>query len=424
MIKAIKAVRNKEIGYLAAAKKYNVPRSTLCDYVRSHWDPFQATQSKLGRKPIIPPALEEKLVEYLLLIERKYFGCTREDVRRLAFQLAVRNKIPNPFSTAKEATGKDWFNRFMKRHSDKLSLPQPTGTSTARVTGFNKEPAGIFFDLYEKELAAHDYPPSRIFNVDETGVTVVQKKQPKILALKGKRQIGALTAAERGSLITIVVCMSASGIFVPPLIIFPRKNANHLLIRGAPPGTIFKYQPFGWISSEIFMDWFEHFVSVTKPSASDPVLLIVDGHTSHTRNLHLINKARECHVAIICLPPHSTHKLQPLEHNPRAGALLEESATQTASLCAFSSVVAGSSALKTTSYSAPSTSHSTENTSTNFILPEDISPVPILRNKRSGRGRRRGSAERLTCSPYKRKLEESLKKRKLFQPGKQETGST
>jgi len=37
--------------------------------------------------------------------------------------------------------------------------------------------------------------PSFIFNVDETGLTVVQNNQPKILALKGKRQIGALTAA-------------------------------------------------------------------------------------------------------------------------------------------------------------------------------------------------------------------------------------
>jgi hypothetical protein len=52
--------------------------------------------------------------------------------------------------------------------------------------------------LYEKELAAPDYPPSLIFNVDETGLTVVQKKQLKILALEAKRQI--------------VVCMSASGI--------------------------------------------------------------------------------------------------------------------------------------------------------------------------------------------------------------------
>ena len=100
----------------------------------------------------------------------------------------------------------------MKWYSDKLSLRQPTGISTVRATGFSKEQVEIVFDLYEKELAAHDYLPSIIFNVDETGLTVVQKKQPKILALKGKRQIGALTAACRGSLITIIVCMSASGI--------------------------------------------------------------------------------------------------------------------------------------------------------------------------------------------------------------------
>jgi hypothetical protein len=91
---------------------------------------------------------------------------------------------------------------------------------------------------------------------------VVHKKQ-KILALKGKLQIGALTAAEWGSLITILVYMSAGEIFVPPLIIFPRKNTKHLLNRGVPPGTIFKYQPSGWINSEIFVDWFEHFVSLT-----------------------------------------------------------------------------------------------------------------------------------------------------------------
>jgi len=177
-----------------------VPRSTLCDYVRSNWDPFQATQLKLGRKPIIPAALEEKLVEYLVLIEQKYFGCTRDDVRRLAFQLAVQNKIPNPFSIAREAAGKDWFKRFMKRHIDKLSLRQPTRTSTARATGFSKEQVAVFYDWYEKDLAARDYPPSGIFTVDETGLTVVQKKQPEILALKGKHQIGALTAAERCSL--------------------------------------------------------------------------------------------------------------------------------------------------------------------------------------------------------------------------------
>jgi len=43
---------------------------------------------------------------------------------------------------------------------------------------------GILFDLYEKELAVRDYPPSLMFIEDQTGLTVVQKKQPKIHALK------------------------------------------------------------------------------------------------------------------------------------------------------------------------------------------------------------------------------------------------
>ena len=97
-------------------------------------EPLQATQSKLDRKPIIPPALAEKLVEHLLLIERKYVGCTPDDIRSIAFQLPYQNKIPSPFSVAKEAAGKDSFKHFMKRYSDKLSFRQPTGISIARDT--------------------------------------------------------------------------------------------------------------------------------------------------------------------------------------------------------------------------------------------------------------------------------------------------
>jgi hypothetical protein len=74
----------------------------------------------------------------------------------------------------------------MKRYSFKLPLCQPAGISTAKAIGLIKEQLGIFFDFYEKELAAHDYPPALTFNIDGNGLTVVQKKQPKILALKAK----------------------------------------------------------------------------------------------------------------------------------------------------------------------------------------------------------------------------------------------
>ena len=43
-----------------------------------------------------------------------------------------------------------------------------------------------------------------------------------------------------------------------------------------------------------------------------PLLLIIDGHKSHM-TLDLIDLARDNNVVLYCLPPHTTHALQPLD---------------------------------------------------------------------------------------------------------------
>ncbi|KAF2896804.1 hypothetical protein ILUMI_09372 [Ignelater luminosus] len=60
------------------------------------------------------------------------------------------------------------------------------------------------------------------------------------------------------------------------------------LLYGAPPNS-----------------WF------TNASKANPVILLLDGHASHTQSLELIDEARNNGVTIICFPPHTTHKLQP-----------------------------------------------------------------------------------------------------------------
>lgn len=102
--------------------------------------------------------------------------------------------------------------------------------------------------------------------------------------------MGALSSAERGSLVTV---MSAGGTFIPPMLIFPRKNMTHLLMKGAPPGAIGRCHPSGWIQSNLFTDWLRHFIEKTKPTKEDPVLLILDGHNSHTKNIDIVNVARD-----------------------------------------------------------------------------------------------------------------------------------
>lgn len=54
-------------------------------------------------------------------------------------------------------------------------------------------------------------------------------------------------------------------------------------------------------------------VEFSHPTPTKPVLLILDGHASHTKNLEVVKLARECNAIILCFPPHCTRRLQPLD---------------------------------------------------------------------------------------------------------------
>ena len=62
---------------------------------------------------------------------------------------------------------------------------------------------------------------------------------------------------------------------------------------GAPAGLISSCHPSGWIQIDIFTKWLDHFVHFVKPSADNPVLLIVGSHYLHTKNLYVMDKVRE-----------------------------------------------------------------------------------------------------------------------------------
>ena len=57
----------------------------------------------------------------------------------------------------------------------------------------------------------------QVFNVDETGINVTQHKEKVVSEVKRRRVV----ASEKGKN-TIIACGSASGLVVPPMIIFPR----------------------------------------------------------------------------------------------------------------------------------------------------------------------------------------------------------
>jgi hypothetical protein len=92
--------------------------------------------------------------------------------------------------------------------------------------GFNKVAVSTFFYLLAKVIDEHHLTPDKIYNVDETGITVNTKGQSKILALKGRRQVGVLSSAEKGVTVKVEMCFSASGAFMPPSLFFPGNECS------------------------------------------------------------------------------------------------------------------------------------------------------------------------------------------------------
>ena len=175
---------------------YNIPKATLKRYLGNKNKYANGNKKYSGRPTALPAALEAVLVEHCLELEATMIGLTRQDLMQLAYQLASINKLEHSFNPEKNPASKHWFYDFMKRHPQ-LALQQSEATSTARANGFNRTSVGEYFDKLTALIDKHSFDALHIFNMDESGITTVQKPG-KVIGRRGKKQVGSLTSGERG----------------------------------------------------------------------------------------------------------------------------------------------------------------------------------------------------------------------------------
>lgn len=254
---------------------------------------------------------EAKLGDYIKYTSDLYYGLTTKTVRNLAFQCAKKFEKKMPSTWIKnETAGKDWFSSFMERNKT-LSIRKPEATSLSRAINFNRFNVNLFFDNLENVFDEHKFLIQNIYNVDETGVTTVLPPS-KIVASKGKKQIGSIASAERGTLVTVCLAVSATGNTIPPMFVFPRVNFRDHFITDGPPGCIGSANKSGWMQREQFLEFVKHFAIYTHSSLTNKVLLILDNHESHL-DIEVINFCRSNGIVMLSFPPHCSHKLQPLD---------------------------------------------------------------------------------------------------------------
>lgn len=329
MRQALLEVFSKRMGQREAARTFNLKRQTLQsriekilktmtahEYIQKNDDDgYESESEKKGKyatRKIFSSSEEEKIVNYLKQCSNMNYGMTYEQVRVFVYDYAKalpNCKFPEKWNQEKKA-GVDWLYCFMKRQTT-LSLRKPESTSLARGLGFNKARVGEFFANYQKVLDQYQFTPERIFNLDETGVTTVLSA-PKVVAPKGKKQIGLISSAERGELVTFVGIISATGVALPPIYIFPRIRNIEDYLEGAPALSVALGNKSGWMNGDLFVKTLEHIVKYTRCNKENKILLLIDNHESHT-TLAAILYARENGIVLLSFPPHTSHKLQPLD---------------------------------------------------------------------------------------------------------------
>lgn len=281
-----------------AAKEDGKPESSIIVGYRPNRQVFNQEQEGI-------------LVKYLIKCSNIYYGLTPKDVRKLAYGCASKYKISMPESWQKnKEAGSDWFGAFIKRNTN-ISIRAPEATSLSRATAFNKTNVSVFFSKLSSVLDKYKFSPSHIWNCDETGLTTVQKPR-KILSPKGVKQVGSVTSAERGTLVTICVAVNAVGNSIPCMFVFPRIKYRDFFVRDGPPECIGAGNKSGWMTNIEFEIFIDHFIKHVKPSPSEPVLLLLDNHSSHL-DVNVINKAKTNGVVMLSFPPHCSHRLQPLD---------------------------------------------------------------------------------------------------------------
>ena len=253
-----------------------------------------------------------------------------------SFPLTVDQVMKYAWSIDKRGEGKfgmngpsqGWWLSFRKRYPNVCKLRKPDIIDRGRSIYNTVRVLRQFYQVLKKTLDDYNLEerPMDIYNCDET-IVDLNKATTKVVVPKSfkKAHSRAVASSEH---VSILCCVNADGNSLPPLIIFKKSNPGGKYSAGGVEGAMYTCQATGFMDGEIFLKWLLNlFIPRTRPTAERPVLLLLDGHASHT-TIDVIDCARNNHVLLLALAPHTTHLCQPLDV-----AVFKSELSKTVKLC-------------------------------------------------------------------------------------------
>ena len=324
LINAIAAVKNGS-SFNQAAIKFEVLLSTIRD---RYYGKYNEGKHKPGPLSALSYEQEEQLKTHLLTMANIGYGVPKKDIALLVKEILDRAEGEDPDNYKLENRKfKDnlpsigWTYRFLARYDELASrIPenlghQRTAVSESKIKSWFKEFENFLRD--EHQIDVHEFlndnNGDRIFNLDESGFPLAGTNgKLKVITARGAKNVYKI-APDTKEQITVLGCVSASGTFSKPFVIFPGLRPKYNLKDVNPDDFNLGSSQNGWISADSFFGWL---ANLFFPSIQDkvrfPIIIFMDGHTSHI-NLAVSTFCKEHNIILYCFPAHASHIMQPLD---------------------------------------------------------------------------------------------------------------
>jgi hypothetical protein len=314
LLLAIQAIqKDPKLTIRAAANIYNVPRVTLGR--RLAGKPTRPESSANLRK--LTNSEESAIVQYIIELDLRAFPPRISAVEDMAnLLLAIRNASDaSDASTPPPIVGVNWAPKFIKRQPQ-LRMRLNRRIDYQRVQ--NEDPAQYkeWFQLVRNIIAKYGVDTSDIYNFDETGFAMGLITSTGMVVTSSERK-GRPRQTQPGNRewATVIQAVRAEGYALPPYLIMAGKTHLRTWYEDSPfpPDWRIAVTENGWTTNERGLKWIQHFNHHTSSrTKGSHRLLILDGHESH-HSVEFELYAKENNIVILYMPPHSSHRLQPLD---------------------------------------------------------------------------------------------------------------
>ncbi|KAF2836603.1 putative pogo transposable element [Patellaria atrata CBS 101060] len=289
------------------AKKFGVDRTTLSRRWRGI---TRSMDTAYKRREFLNESQSKFLIKYINRVSAQGLAPTPLMVRTWAAEIAK-----------KEPSAK-WPSRWIKRNSKCLKSGYLSGLDKSRKNSESAFYYALYFELLARKIEQYRVKIPNIWNMDEKGFLMgILQKQRRYFS-KAYYETGALKHVLQDgsrSWITCLAAICADGRHLDPMLIYEAVSGDiqDTWIQDYNENIhkcSFASSPTGWTNNELGYQWLTRvFEPYTRPTSDrEWRVLILDGHGSHV-TMKFIDFALSHRILLAVFPPHSTHRLQPLD---------------------------------------------------------------------------------------------------------------